>query len=134
MTASETGEFPALDFYTRYYDALPRSPSYSQFCRQLYGMDLGQHGFCDMAQLDALLDAVQLKPGESALDIGCGDGRMAENISDRTMACLTGLDLIPTAVEHGQRRTEPKAGRLRVRRRATRGRWSNCSRPHASTS
>ncbi len=70
MTAPETDEFPTLDFYTRFYDALPRSPAYAEFCRQLYGMDLGQQGFSDMEQLHALLDAVQLRPGERALDIG----------------------------------------------------------------
>ncbi len=112
MTTPDTTEFPALAFYTRYYDALPRSPVYSDFCRQLYGLDLGQHGFSDMAQVQALLDAVSLGPGESALDLGCGDGRIAETISDRTGAHVTGLDLIPTGIAQALARTHDKHDRL----------------------
>jgi ubiquinone/menaquinone biosynthesis C-methylase UbiE len=112
MTSPETDEFPTLDFYTHFYDALPHSRAYSEFCRQLYGLDLGQQGFSDMDQVHALLDAVGLEPGASALDIGCGDGRMTETISNRTGACVTGLDLIPAAIERGLKRTESKRGRL----------------------
>ncbi len=108
MTTAETNEFAALDFYTRFYDALPRSPAHAEFCRRLFGMDLGQQGFSDMAQIHALLEAVQLRPGETALDIGCGDGRIAEYISDNTGARVTGLDLIPAAIASAQRRTKSK--------------------------
>lgn len=113
MTVAETAEFEAIDFYARYYRALPQSPAYSEFCRQLYGMDLGQHGFSDMAQIDALLDAVQVGAGEAALDIGCGDGRIAEYVCDRTAACVTGLDLAPAAIEAALTRTHSKRDRLR---------------------
>jgi ubiquinone/menaquinone biosynthesis C-methylase UbiE len=113
MSAVDANEFPALDFYARFYDALPRSRAYSEFCRQLYGMDLGQQGFCDLAQIDALLDAVQLQPGDGALDLGCGDGRIAEYVSDRTGARVTGLDLIPAAISRALERTEGKRDRLR---------------------
>jgi SAM-dependent methyltransferase len=112
MTASETKEFPALDFYTQFYDTLPRSSAYAELCRRLYGMDLGQHGFADTAQLHALLDAVQLQPRELALDVGCGDGRMAEYISDRTGARVTGLDLIPASIGRAVERTASKRDRL----------------------
>lgn len=112
MTEPKPDEFQALDFYTQFYDALPRSRAYSEFCRQLYGLDLGQQGFSDMKQIGALLDAVQLKPGERALDLGCGDGRISEYISDTTGAHLTGLDLIPAGIAGALRRTEVKRDRL----------------------
>ncbi|MGE5603882.1 MAG: class I SAM-dependent methyltransferase [Nitrososphaerales archaeon] len=112
MTTSETNDFSALDFYTRFYDALPRSPAYAELCRRLYNANLGQHGFADMDQLHALLDAVQLRLGERGLDIGCGDGRMAEYISDRTGARITGLDLIPTGITRAVERTASKRDRL----------------------
>ena len=112
MTTPENDELPALDFYTRFYDALPHSQAYARFCRQLYGADLGQQGFADVAQVQALLDAVRLMPGDRALDIGCGDGRMAEYVSDETGAHLTGLDLIPAAIARAVLRTEPKRDRL----------------------
>ncbi len=134
MTSPDTAEFPAYDFYTHFYDALPHSRAYSEFCRQLYGLDLGQHGFAGMAQVEALLDAVQLKAGEKALDIGCGDGRLAEYISDRTGASVTGLDLIPAAIASGLERTQLKRGPPVVRAPATSARWLASSSQRASTS
>ena len=59
---------------------------------------MGQHGFSDMAQVESLLYAAQLRTGESALDLGCGDGRLAEYIAGRTGARVTGLDLMPDAI------------------------------------
>jgi cyclopropane fatty-acyl-phospholipid synthase-like methyltransferase len=105
-------DFPALDFYTRFYDALPGSQAYSEFCRRLYGADMGQHGFADMAQVEALLYAIQLRPGETALELGCGDGRLAEHVADRTGAQVTGLDLLPNAIEAALLRTKAKRERL----------------------
>ena len=112
MSPPEPDQFPALDFYTRYYEALPRSRVYAEFCRQLFGQDLGQHGFSDMAQIQALLDAVQLGAGQTALDLGCGDGRIAEYVSDQTGAHVTGLDLIPTGIDRAIKRTDLKRERL----------------------
>jgi cyclopropane fatty-acyl-phospholipid synthase-like methyltransferase len=109
---SDTTEFAALDFYTRFYDALPRSHAYSEFCRRLYGADLGQHGFSDMAQVEALLYAAQLCPGETALDLGCGDGRLAEYVADRTGARVTGLDLLSNAIAAAAARTAAKRDRV----------------------
>jgi cyclopropane fatty-acyl-phospholipid synthase-like methyltransferase len=104
--------FAALDFYTRFYDALPRSRAYSEFCRRLYGADMGQHGFSDMAQIDALLDAARVRHGEAALDIGCGDGRIAEYVSERTGAHVAGLELSPVAVAAAHARSARKRDRL----------------------
>ncbi len=112
MTDTQTDEFPALDFYTRYYNALPRSRAYAEFCRQLYGADFGQHGFADMAQVEALLQAVNIRPGERGLDLGCGDGRMAEYMADRTGAHMTGLDLIPAGIDRARGRTQAKHDRI----------------------
>ncbi len=106
-------DFPALDFYTRFYDSLPRSAAYSELCRRLYGADMGQHGFSDMTQVDGLLDALQLRPGEAALDLGCGDGRLVEYFADRTGARITGLDLLPNAIAAAKQRTEGRRDDLR---------------------
>jgi SAM-dependent methyltransferase len=101
-----------LDFYTHYYTAIATSPAYAEFCRCAYGADLGQHGFADMAQVDALVAASGLGPCLHALDLGCGDGRMAEYISDVTGAQVTGLDYVPVAIEHARARTAGKRDRL----------------------
>jgi cyclopropane fatty-acyl-phospholipid synthase-like methyltransferase len=78
----------------------------------VYGKDLGQHGFADMEQLEMLLQVTQLRRGQCALDLGCGDGRIAEYLSDRSGAHFTGLDYIPQAIEQARQRTAAKAERL----------------------
>jgi SAM-dependent methyltransferase len=100
------------EFYTRYYAALPHSALYSEYCTRVYGADWGQHGFSDVAQVDALICETRLAPGERTLDIGCGDGRMAEYIGNATGAHVTGLDYIPSAIERAQERTAARRDRL----------------------
>jgi ubiquinone/menaquinone biosynthesis C-methylase UbiE len=100
------------DFYERYYDAVTRSHAHAAFCERVFGLNLCQHGFADMLQLDALIEAARLGPGQRALDLGCGNGMIAEYISDRTGAHITGLDYIPAAIRQAQVRTVAKADRL----------------------
>lgn len=100
---------PALDFYTRYYRATRDSAAYGEFCRRLYGANYAQHGFADMAQLDLLLSKVLLKPGERVLELGCGNGGMAEYIAGKTGAQVIGIDLIPEAIHQARRRMGNRA-------------------------
>ncbi|MFZ6030654.1 MAG: class I SAM-dependent methyltransferase [Chloroflexota bacterium] len=100
------------DFYNAFYTALEHSQAHHLFCERVYGKDLSQHGFVDMEQLELLLKVTQLHPGQRALDLGCGDGRMAEYLSDRSGAHFTGLDYIPQAIEQARQRTAAKAERL----------------------
>lgn len=99
-------------WYMAYYKAIPQSKAYSEFCRRVFGRDLGQHGFSDMAQIDRLIELAALGTGDRALDLGCGNGQIAEYISDQTEAHVTGLDYIPAAIEQAQRRSESKRRRL----------------------
>lgn len=100
------------DFYEHYYTAVNHSHSHARFCKRAFGRNLGQHGFADIAQLDALIAAANLGPGQHALDLGCGNGMIAEYISDQSSAQVTGLDYIPAAIRQAQVRTAPKAERL----------------------
>ena len=100
------------DFYEHYYAAVNHSHSHARFCERAFGRNLGQHGFADIAQLDALIAAANLGPGQHALDLGCGNGMIAEYISDQSSAQVTGLDYIPAAIRQAQVRTAPKAERL----------------------
>jgi SAM-dependent methyltransferase len=100
------------EFYERFYAAVPSSPVHALFCERAFGLDLGQHGFADLAQLDALVEATNLGPGQRILDLGCGDGRITEYLSDRTGAHLTGLDYVPEAIRLARERTAAKADRL----------------------
>jgi cyclopropane fatty-acyl-phospholipid synthase-like methyltransferase len=92
------------DFYERFYRAVAGSPAHAIFCERVFGRNLCQHGFADMAQLDALIAATQLRPGQAGLDLGCGNGLITEYIADRTGAHMTGLDYIPAAIRDAQAR------------------------------
>jgi cyclopropane fatty-acyl-phospholipid synthase-like methyltransferase len=90
-------------FYARFYTATQTSHAYAEFCRRLFGADFTQHGFSDQAQVAKLLEVTQLGPGHHALDLGCGNGRMAAYIAAATGAHVTGIDNCPEAIEQAQR-------------------------------
>jgi ubiquinone/menaquinone biosynthesis C-methylase UbiE len=100
------------DFYERYYDTVQRSRAHALFCKRVFGRNLCQHGFADMAQIEAVLALTNLGPANCALDLGCGNGMIAEYLSDRTGAHITGLDYVPGAIHQAQQRTAAKAYRL----------------------
>ncbi len=99
-------------FYDQFYAAIAASPAYAEFCRRAYSADFGQHGFADLAQVDALITASGLAAGRRGLDLGCGDGRMAEYIAGVTGAHMTGLDNSALAIERARARTAGQADRL----------------------
>jgi len=101
-----------FEFYTRYYQAIAASPADSTYCKHLFGCDMGQHGFAEISHLDHLGKICELGPGIQALDLGCGDGRIAEYLSDSTGVKITGIDWIPQAIQQARARTEDKQDRL----------------------
>jgi len=109
-----TGEArpPIYDWYCDYYAALPTSAAYSQFCMRVFGRDFGQHGFSDMAQIDAMLARLALGPEDRVLDLGCGNGAMAAYIAQTAGARVTGIDYIPEAIRQAQERAAQDPERL----------------------
>ena len=99
-------------FYNGYYRLASTSPTHGLFCERVYGKNLCQHGMADMGQLQILCDELQIRPGMSLLDFGCGDGRISEYISDATGAFMHGIDIAGEAIAHAQRRTYTKRDRL----------------------
>lgn len=100
------------DFYQQFYTILAQTTAHAEFCARVFGRDLCQHGFADMAQLEKILEVTRIGPGQRALDLGCGNGLIAEYLSDCSGAHFTGLDYIPTAIEQARQRTAAKADRL----------------------
>jgi ubiquinone/menaquinone biosynthesis C-methylase UbiE len=100
------------DFYDNFYRATQSSEAHRQFCTRVFGLDLCQHGFADVQQLDALITAARLGPGQHVLDLGCGTGLIAEYLSDQSGAHVTGLDFVPDAIRQAGERTRAKADRL----------------------
>ncbi len=88
------------------------SKAYSMFCQRVFGKDLSQYNVLDMEQLNTLIEKLELKPSEVALDLGCGNGRIAEYISDLKGAKMVGLDFAAEVISRAQRRTINKKDRL----------------------
>jgi cyclopropane fatty-acyl-phospholipid synthase-like methyltransferase len=99
-------------FYSGFYQAVVNSDAHSLFCERVYGVDLSQHGAADMKQIHEMLDELEISSELSVMDFGCGDGRIAEYISDATGAFLTGCDIAEGAIQLAQQRTHAKRGRL----------------------
>jgi ubiquinone/menaquinone biosynthesis C-methylase UbiE len=100
------------EFYIAFYTAVEHSQAHHIFCERVFGKDLAQHGFTNLEQLELLMQVTQLGPAQRALDLGCGNGLIAEYLSDRTGAHITGLDYIPQAIDQAQQRTAAKSDRL----------------------
>jgi cyclopropane fatty-acyl-phospholipid synthase-like methyltransferase len=100
------------DFYNAFYAAIEHSQAHHAFCEQVFGKDLCQHGFANQEQLELLMQVTRLGPEHLVLDLGCGNGMIAEYISDCTGAHITGLDYIPQAICQAQQRTTRKSDRL----------------------
>jgi ubiquinone/menaquinone biosynthesis C-methylase UbiE len=88
------------------------SKAYSMFCQRVFGKDLSQYNVLDMEQLNTLIEKLELRPSEVALDLGCGNGRIAEYISDLTGAKMVGLDFAAEVISRAQRRTVNKKDRM----------------------
>jgi ubiquinone/menaquinone biosynthesis C-methylase UbiE len=101
------------NFYTDYYAAIEVSRAHATFCETAYGKNLAQHGFVTMVQLDVLIQATAMKASSGVVDLGCGNGMIAEYLADATGARITGLDYIPGAITRAQERTYAKRDRLK---------------------
>ncbi len=99
-------------YYQKFYTAAHASAAHSRHCERVYGQDLCQEGQMDMAALGDMLEALDLKPGEKVLDLGCGAGVISEYISDRTGAKVTGVDYAAPAIAAATARTGAKLSRL----------------------
>ncbi len=109
-----TDEKPPMmfDFYTRFYHAVASSKTNAEYCEKAYGRNLCQHGFADIDHIDRMIQIGGICDRSNVLDLGCGNGMIAEYISDLTGARLTGIDFIPQAIEDALERTKMKRERI----------------------
>jgi cyclopropane fatty-acyl-phospholipid synthase-like methyltransferase len=103
---------PMFDFYSRFYEAVASSAANARYCTLVYGRNLCQHGFADMPDVDHLVRVSGIMAGSRVLDLGCGNGMIAEYISDQTGAHVTGVDFVQRAIDDAQARTAGKPDRL----------------------
>jgi len=101
-----------FDFYTRFYHAVASSKANAEYCEKVYGRNLCQHGFAEMDHIDQLIQISGISDKSMVLDLGCGNGMIAEYISDLTGAHLIGIDFIPQAIQDALERTKTKRERI----------------------
>ncbi len=89
------------------------SQVYGKFCKMLYGKNISQFNMMNMEQLYKLLELLEINENIKVLDIGCATGTIAEFISDKTKAKITGVDFAETAIKWAQDRTQSKQDRLK---------------------
>jgi cyclopropane fatty-acyl-phospholipid synthase-like methyltransferase len=106
---------PEFYWYSDYYAAVQTSQANAAYCERVFGRNLCQHGFAEMAHLDRLLEVAGIRAGHQVLDLGCGNGLISEYLSDVTGAHATGVDFIPDAIRQAQDRTRDKQHRLTFR-------------------
>jgi SAM-dependent methyltransferase len=104
---------PIYYWYREYHSTVENSLTFDEFSRRIFGENLGQHDFTAIPQLHMMLEKVGINESSTVLDIGCGNGKIAEYISDITGAHITGIDYIPEAIETARKRTASKNDRLR---------------------
>ena len=106
---------PIYYWYRDFYSAVETSRAFDEYSRRVFGANFGQHGFSDISQIQKMLDLLKLDNSSRVLDIGCGNGKMAEYISDLIQASVTGIDYIPEAIEQAMKSTRNKRELLRFR-------------------
>jgi ubiquinone/menaquinone biosynthesis C-methylase UbiE len=99
-------------YYQQFYHRAHQSDAHSRFCERAFGQDLCQEGMLDMSALQAVLDRLDLEPGQQLLDLGCGAGGISEYIAEQTGAMVSGLDYSATAIATARRRSEFATSRL----------------------
>ena len=99
-------------YYQKFYPAARASSAHSRLCERVFGLDLTQEGQTDMPALHHLLQLLSINEGDHVLDLGCGAGVIAEYISDKTGAVVTGLDYADPAIAEARERTKGKQSQL----------------------
>ena len=92
-------------YYQQFYHRAHQSDAHSRFCQQAYGQDLCQEGMLDMTGLQAVLDRLDLEPGQQLLDLGCGAGGISEYIAEYTGAVVSGIDYSTSAITTARERS-----------------------------
>ncbi len=82
------------------------SAAYRIFWQRTSDLDFCAFSLLDKLQLDAVVDALELQPGQRLLDAGCGTGRVTEEIARRQGCQATGVELADEAVQAASRRTD----------------------------
>ncbi len=88
------------------------SEAYGLFCKKVFGKNLLQFNAMDMKQLNKMLDSLSLNNDDLVLDLGCGLGKVAEYISNKTGARVVGIDFSIKAIEWAKSQIQARNEKL----------------------
>lgn len=116
LTETGAGHFQKLDeaetFYRYEYDNFfslsEKSAAHALFCERVYGENLNQHGLADMEELRQLLGFLDITAGTYGLDLGCGNGCIADYLQRQSGARFLGVDISPEAIRRAQEIDNPQ--------------------------
>ena len=118
---TDDGVFRAvLEGYDAVYDALPGGETFSRLWRMsAYGGDFPEQfahiGFLTAGEAQRLRGLLQIRPGETLADLGCGTGGPGLWMARESGAVLTGIDPSPAGLAAARQRATGAglAGRAR---------------------
>jgi len=90
--------------YDNYFQREKQSAAHSLFCEKVYGLDLSQHGLIDQAELSILIDLIKKSESKKIVDIGCGNGKITEWISEQTQTYCVGIDISSEGIQNARER------------------------------
>jgi ubiquinone/menaquinone biosynthesis C-methylase UbiE len=99
-------------FYDEFFSRAASSRAHAELCEQVYGKNLCQHGLMDMTQLERMLQILDLGKRSCLLELGCGNGMIAEYIAATTGAQVTGLDISGVGIQQALERTKDRSSQL----------------------
>lgn len=92
--------------YDHFFDSEKKSNAHSVFCKKVYGKDLSQHGLIDIEELSFLVDKLCVQQPNNVTDIGCGNGKITEYISEKVQVNITGIDISQEGIKSANIRTK----------------------------
>jgi ubiquinone/menaquinone biosynthesis C-methylase UbiE len=97
------------------YRMMDESPAFRQYCQAAHANPMIQINEMDNETLELMIDLLRLDSSSRVVDVGCGNGYIAEWFSDRSGAYVTGIDISPYAIQSANDRTRDKRERLAFR-------------------
>ena len=80
-----------VDLYDGYYGNLDADP-HAAVRRLTYDEDLGQASWITLAEAQDMFRALELGPGQTALEVACGSGGVTCRMATETGAQCVGID------------------------------------------
>src|ERR1700730_14558472 len=93
----KSNSLPAAGHYHPNYKNF-QTDLYAQIRHEAFGEDIGQNSWLTAEEQDRFLEWLDLSPGKSLLDVGCGAGGPVLRIAAMTGCSVVGLDVHEQAI------------------------------------